>query len=122
MANEQKQQNDKHKPPMPRSTQQATNQPTQDSSQSNPPVAKTRKARKPVPENESKADKFRRLGNARLKKACKATRQLVSLSNTSQYEFRPDQVEAILSALTAAVNAVRQSFQGKQKQDEKDIL
>lgn len=73
---------------------------------------KGRKAGKTaVPENESKADRFRRLANMRVPKALKAITVIGNLSG-SGYESTKEQREAITSALGKAVESLKQKLDG----------
>ena len=67
---------------------------------------------KTAPDGETKADKFKRLGNKRLVKTQKAMKQIRNLAS-SQYEYTPAQVETIVSVLQKAVDSIRDSFTGK---------
>lgn len=70
-------------------------------------MANTKKAAKTVEkkaETESKADKFKRLGSARVAKAIKAIGNIGNLGGPN-YEKTPEQVEKIASALVNAVTA-----------------
>lgn len=59
--------------------------------------------------NESKADKFKRLGNKRLNKALKAIKNIGNLSGAG-YERTPDQVKTIQSKLDDAVKTTMARF------------
>lgn len=61
-------------------------------------------------ENESKADKFIRLGEYRINKAINAIGRLGSLSNKSAYEYTPEQVDAMFSVLESKVAEVKAKF------------
>lgn len=61
-------------------------------------------------ENESKADKFIRLGEYRINKAIDAIGRLGSLSNKSAYEYTPEQVDAMFSVLESKVAEVKAKF------------
>lgn len=74
----------------------------------------TAAAAKPV---ESKADKFRRLGNYRLPRAVKYIAAIGSLANKSQYEWTETQQAIIIGALTDAVNKVKNAFAGTKAVD-----
>lgn len=69
----------------------------------------------PAVKKAEKADKFKRLGNARVKKALAAILSLKSLSNTSQYEYTDAQIATIGKALTDAVIEVGATFAAKGK-------
>lgn len=59
---------------------------------------------------ESKADKFKRLGAMRATKAINAMRGLQKLSNKNNYEYTPEQVEKIVTVLKDELEAVYNSF------------
>ena len=61
-----------------------------------------RKTRERVPENESKADRFRRIGKKRAAKAVKAVQALAALGG-SGYESTPEQRAKIVTALGDAL-------------------
>ena len=63
-------------------------------------VANTEKA------EETKAEKFVRIGEYRMNKAIEAIGRLENLSNRSAYEYTPEQVEAMFSVL----EQVREKF------------
>jgi hypothetical protein len=56
---------------------------------------------------------FQRLVIPRTRKAVKAINQLRALSNPSTYGYNSDQVSKVLGALSAAVEGVAQSFEGR---------
>lgn len=60
--------------------------------------------------NESKADKFIRLGEYRINKTIKAIEQLENLSNKSAYEYTPEQVENMFSVIEAKIAEVKAKF------------
>jgi hypothetical protein len=70
-------------------------------------VKRTRKST--VPKDETKADKFRRLANQRLRKAIKEIEAIGKLAAVS-YESTPDQIGKIVAALNAAVTRVDKAF------------
>ena len=63
-----------------------------------------------VNENETKAEKFVRLGEYRMNKAIDAIGRLEHLANRSAYEYTPEQVEAMFSVLEQRVADVRGKF------------
>lgn len=67
---------------------------------------------------ETKAQKFSRLGSARLTKARKAISVLANLAG-SGYEYTPEQIQVLRDILTNDVETVLASFNraGKVKQD-----
>lgn len=62
---------------------------------------------------ESKADSFSRLANQRLSKAVERMRMIPRLSNKSLYDYTPEQVEALIEALTTEVNDIETAFSGQ---------
>ena len=70
---------------------------------------KPRKAKTPAPENETKADKFKRLGTARLSKALKTIKLIGNLSGAG-YDYDDDQIKKIEDALSGQVTATMQKF------------
>ena len=61
-------------------------------------------------ENESKAEKFVRLGEYRMNKAIDAIGRLENLANKSSYEYTAEQVEAMFLVLESKVAEVKQKF------------
>lgn len=59
---------------------------------------------------ETKAEKFVRIGEYRMNKAIEAIGRLENLSNRSAYEYTPEQVEAMFSVLEQRVAQVREKF------------
>ena len=59
---------------------------------------------------ETKADKFIRLGEYRMNKAIDAIGRLEHLANKSVYEYTPEQVEAMFSVLESKVAEVKAKF------------
>lgn len=68
------------------------------------PVKALRKPRAKTPENESKADKFRRLAGARMGKALTMISNIGNCSNRSQYDYTPEQVAKMKADLINMVN------------------
>ena len=66
--------------------------------------------------NETKAEKFIRLGEYRMNKAIDAIGRLEHLANRSAYEYTAEQVEAMFGALENKVAGVKAKFSTK-KQD-----
>lgn len=60
--------------------------------------------------NETKAEKFVRLGEYRMNKAIDAIGRLEHLANRSAYEYTSEQVEAMFSVLEQRVADVRGKF------------
>lgn len=72
----------------------------------NPPV----EANVPKEKDETKADKFRRLAVSRTGKSIAAIKNLIPLSNRSNYEYTPEQVKRIVTALSDAIMDVTKAF------------
>lgn len=66
-------------------------------------------------ENESKSEKFIRLAQSRVTKANVAIARLAYLANTSTYEYTPEQVEQMFSALEEELLQVKAQFQKTEK-------
>ena len=64
-----------------------------------------------IPENESKADRFKRVVTPRINKAVKAI-EVIGFCGGSSYEYTPKQVEQISEALFAAIAKMADSFVG----------
>lgn len=62
-----------------------------------------------VPEDETPADAFKRLANARTKKVLKAVDTLANLAN-GRYERTPEQVSNLFAAIRNAVDAAEATF------------
>lgn len=69
-----------------------------------------RKKRTPPPANETKAQRFVRVGKARLNRALTDIRLISGLSNTSTYEYNPAQIKTITDHLDKAVAEVKSRF------------
>lgn len=65
-------------------------------------------------ENESKAEKFVRLGEYRVNKVIEAIGRLENLSNRSSYEYTEEQVEAMFSMMEKRLSEVKGRFAPKQ--------
>ena len=63
--------------------------------------------------NETKAEKFIRLGEYRMNKAIDAIGRLEHLANRSAYEYTAEQVEAMFGALENKVADVKAKFSTK---------
>ena len=61
-------------------------------------------------ENETKAEKFIRIGEYRMNKAIDAIGRIENLANRSAYEYTPEQVEAMFSVLESKVAEVKAKF------------
>ena len=72
---------------------------------------------KKVPDNESKAEKFVRLGEYRVNKAIEAIGRIENLSNRSSYEYTEEQVEAMFSMMEKRLSEVKGRFAPKQAKD-----
>ena len=73
---------------------------------------------KKVQDNESKADKFVRLGEYRVNKVIDAIGRLENLSNRTNYEYTQEQVEAMFSIMEKRLLEVKGKFaQKKEKED-----
>ncbi len=59
---------------------------------------------------ETKAEKFIRLGEYRINKATYAIGRLENLANRSAYDYTPEQVEAMFSVLESKVAEVKAKF------------
>lgn len=59
---------------------------------------------------ETKAEKFVRIGEYRMNKAIDAIGRLENLANKSAYEYTPEQAEAMFSVLGQRVAQVREKF------------
>jgi hypothetical protein len=60
--------------------------------------------RKPVPEGETKEQRFRRLANYRTNSILNELRKLGNLSNKRVYEYADEDVERIFDAIEKAVS------------------
>jgi hypothetical protein len=76
---------------------------------SNTTAAPANGAAKP---EESKADKFRRLANARVAPALAKIRRVGKLASRASYSYSDEQVAVIMRALDDEVDAVRRAFAG----------
>lgn len=85
------------------------------------PVAEStkpaRRKRTPPPENESKADKFKRLATYRVTATIKRLRSIAALANKSQYEYTQEQYDKINLALQAELKAISARFAGVKQAD-----
>ena len=59
---------------------------------------------------ETKAEKFIRLGECRMNKAIDAIGRIENLANRSAYDYTPEQVEAMFSVLESKVAEVKAKF------------
>jgi hypothetical protein len=60
-----------------------------------------------------KAQKFRKLGEARLERAIHTIKLITPLADKSRYEYTDAQVKYILRTLKESVRTVENAFQGK---------
>ena len=67
--------------------------------------------------NETKSEKFIRLGEYRMNKAMDAIGRLENLANRSAYEYTPEQVEAMFSVLESRVAEVKAKFTSAKKEN-----
>lgn len=70
---------------------------------------------KKIQDNESKADKFVRLGEYRVNKVIDAIGRLENLSNRTNYEYTQEQVEAMFSIMEKRLLEVKGRFAPKRK-------
>lgn len=68
---------------------------------------------------ESKSDKFKRLATKRVKNAISKIELITNLTS-SGYEYTPEEVEKILTALQGSVDKVKAAF-SKQKIEKSDF-
>ena len=71
---------------------------------------------KKVQDNESKADKFVRLGEYRVNKVIDAIGRLENLSNRTNYEYTQEQVEAMFSIMEKRLLEVKGRFDPKKEE------
>ena len=71
---------------------------------------------KKIQDNESKADKFVRLGEYRVNKVIDAIGRLENLSNRTNYEYTQEQVEAMFSVLESKVAEEKQNREESQNE------
>ena len=67
--------------------------------------------------NETKAEKFIRLGEYRMNKAMDAIGRLENLANRSAYEYTPEQVEAMFSVLESRIAEIKAKFMAAKKEN-----
>lgn len=70
-------------------------------------------------ENETKAEKFIRIGEYRMNKAVDAIGRLENLANRSSYEYTQEQVDAMFQALEGRVAEVKARFTPKKAAESK---
>lgn len=67
-----------------------------------------------VQNNESKADKFVRLGETRVNKVMEAIGRIEHLANRGNYDYTPEQVEEMFSIMENRLAEVKGRFAPKQ--------
>lgn len=67
--------------------------------------------------NETKAEKFIRIGEYRMNKAMDAIGRLENLANKSAYEYTPEQVEAMFSVLESKIAEIKTKFTAAKKEN-----
>lgn len=67
-----------------------------------------------VQNNESKADKFVRLGESRVNKVMEAIGRIEHLANRGNYDYTPEQVEEMFSIMENRLAEVKSRFAPKQ--------
>ena len=72
------------------------------------------RSKQSIPEGETKADRFKRVVTPRIHKAIKAI-DVIGYCSGSPYEFTPEQVVQITSALNGAVDQLADKFTAKSK-------
>lgn len=70
-----------------------------------------------VKENETRAEKFIRLGEFRMNKAMDAIARLENLSNRSSYEYSQEQVDAMFGALENQIADIKAKFVPKKAEN-----
>ena len=71
-----------------------------------------------IQDNESKADKFVRLGEYRVNKVIDAICRLENLSNRTNYEYTQEQVEAMFSIMEKRLLEVKGRFAPKKEKED----
>ena len=66
-----------------------------------------------IKSEDSKAQKFRELGEARLERAVHAIKLITPLADRARYEYNDAQVKYILKTLRDSIKNVENAFQGK---------
>ena len=72
-------------------------------------------------ENETKAEKFIRIGEYRMNKAVDAIGRLENLANRGSYEYTQEQVDAMFQALEGRVAEIKARFTPKKTAESIDI-
>lgn len=76
-------------------------------------------AEMPAKENETKAEKFIRLGEYRMNKAMDAIGRLEHLANRSAYEYTQKQVDAMFTVLETRIAEIRKKFDATKDKEAK---
>lgn len=71
---------------------------------------------------ESKRDRFVRLAEKRVLRALGSIRVIRNLANTANYEYTPEDVEAIVASLRKAVDELEAAFAAKTRSSQKFSL
>jgi len=71
---------------------------------------------------ENKRDRFRRLGMARGNRVLRDIELLGNLSNKNNYEYSPEQVRVIFSAIEEEIRIAKQRFNGGAKGQREIVL
>lgn len=77
-----------------------------------PAAPAARKGRKPIPENETRADAFKRLATGRVNAALEDIRLVGQLASPN-YEFTQAQIDAIFGTLNDALGETHEKFTAK---------
>lgn len=67
-------------------------------------------AKEKAPAEETKSDKFKRIASGRTEKALDAISNIGGLANPANYEYTPEQVAKIMSALEAELTKLGNRF------------
>lgn len=73
-------------------------------------ASKGKLGRKPVPENETRNERFVRLAKGRAQQAVYHIENLANLANRSQYEYTAEQVETVFNFLRASIDQSEKAF------------
>lgn len=68
-------------------------------------------------DNETREEKFIRMGQARMNKVLDSIRLLKNLSNRSSYAYTDEQIDKMFLAINAAVEDAKSSFSATKKED-----
>lgn len=72
---------------------------------------------KTIKENESKADKFVRLGESRVNKVMEAIGRIAYLANSGNYEYTQEQVDEMFSIMENRLAEVKSRFAPRQTEN-----